>query len=392
MTAQFITGPAILRDGAWRQGLGVLIDHGVIRAILPDGETPHAERVALPPDCKLAPGLIDIQVNGGGGVLFNDQPAASTAHEMAAAHRRLGTTSILPTLITDTLPAMQLAALAARAAVTPQSGVIGIHFEGPFLSPKRPGVHHRDLIRPAGEDELALLESLAAHLAGPVLLTLAPEMMADATLERLSEAGVILSAGHSEAGYARMQVALSHGVSGFTHLFNAMPAPSARDPGIVAAALLNETGFCGVIMDGIHVHAPMLRLLLGAKPWDRIILVSDSMPPAGTDMTDFMLQGQRIFRSQGRLTTQDGTLAGADICLADAVRFAVGLGVPSEAALEMAAAVPAAFLGIGHRLGRIAPGLRADLVLLTPGLEVMGTWLAGVWDGARSGLAADIRA
>jgi N-acetylglucosamine-6-phosphate deacetylase len=387
VTAQFLTGPAILRDGAWRQGLGILIDHGTIRAILPAGETPAAEKVVLPPDWLLAPGLIDIQVNGGGGVLFNDLPAAAVAQEIAAAHRKLGTTSILPTLITDTLPAMQQAARAALRAVTPQSGVIGIHFEGPFLSPLRPGVHRRDLIRRPSDDDLVLLEALAGELPGPVLVTLAPEMMADATLDRLAAVGVILSAGHSAAGYARMEAALAHGVRGFTHLFNAMQAPAARDPGIVAAALLHGPSFCGVIMDGIHVHTPMLRLLLRAKAADRIILVSDAMPPVGTKATDFMVQGRRIFRREGRLTTQDGTLAGADICLADAVRFAVGLGVPSAVAVEMASTVPASFLGIGHKLGRIAPGLRADLLLLNQGLEVVGTWLAGAWEGEWSGVA-----
>jgi N-acetylglucosamine-6-phosphate deacetylase len=387
MSRQFLTGAAVLSDAEFLAGCGVLLHDRIIEAVLPETEPVSADRIHLPPGSLLAPGLVDIQVNGGGGILFNDTPSPEAARAIAAAHRGLGTTSLLPTLITDTPEAMRQAADTARDVVGPDSPILGIHFEGPFLSPDRPGVHDPALIRPPAEADLVLLESLAATLDGRVLLTLAPEMVDDAALRRLAAAGVLLSAGHSAATFERTGEALLAGVTGFTHLFNAMPPTAARAPGIVAAALLSQ-GWCGVILDGIHVHPAMLRLLLASHPPDRIMLVSDAMSPTGTDMQAFRLQGRLILRSQGRLATEDGTLAGADICLADAVRAGVRLlGLSPATALTMASSVPAAFLRLDHRIGRIAPGCRADLMLLTPGLDLLGSWLAGAWDGQAGVLA-----
>ena len=374
MTATFLTGARLLADGAWLSGHGVLVEGGRIAAVLPDTAAPAATRIALPAGTLLAPGLIDLQVNGGGGVLFNDRPDQDSARAIAAAHRRLGTTSILPTLITDTAQAMQDA-----ATVQAEPGLLGLHFEGPFLSRDRPGVHRAELVRAPAEADLVFLEALARRTR--ILLTVAPESVPDAQLARLAGAGVVLSAGHSEASFERTGAALDAGVTGFTHLFNAMPPQAARAPGIAAAALASADAWCGVIADGIHVHPAMLRLLLAAKP-DRVVLVSDAMPATGTTATSFSLQGRIIHRADGALRTQDGTLAGADICLADAVRFCVRvLGLPSARALRMATAAPADFLGVAASHGRIARGLQADLLLLTERLDVLGTWLAGAWDG-----------
>ncbi len=380
-----MTGAAILTDGAWQSGRGVLVQDGAILAVIPDTAPVTADIVALPPETLLAPGLIDIQVNGGGGVLFNDAPTPEAARAIAAAHRSLGTTSILPTLITDTEAAMRQAAQAVEGSCP---GILGVHFEGPFLSPARPGVHARALIRAPRETEVILLAELAQRLDGVVLLTLAPEVVDDAVLRRLAEAGVILSAGHSEADYERVVGAVAAGLRGFTHVFNAMPGPSARAPGLVAAALLDPATWCGVIADGVHVHPAMLRLLLAAKPPGRVMLVSDAMPPVGTSCARFELQGRRILRGNGRLTTEDGTLAGADICLADAVRVAVAtLGLDAAQALTMASTSPATFLGLQDRVGRIAAGCRADFVLLSPSLDVLGTWLGGQFQGEPGVLA-----
>jgi len=373
----FLTGGAILQNGAWLEGHAVLVDRGRIVAILPDSASVLGARAKLPQGSLLAPGLVDVQVNGGGGILFNDAPSFEAARQIARAHRRLGTTAILPTLITDTRAVF--AEAAARAEIG--EGVIGIHFEGPFLSQARPGVHQATLIRRPDENDLACLEALAARLGGPVLLTLAPETVEGAVLRRLRAAGILLSAGHSAADFERCEAAIADGVSGFTHLFNAMPPMAARAPGIAAAALLNPTTWCGVIADGIHIHPAMLRLLLANRP-GKVMLVSDAMAPAGTDDAVFQLQGRTVFRREGRLVTADGTLAGADLCLMEAVRRAVRLmGVNVGQALGMASEVPAAFLGIGDRLGRIAPGCRADMVLLTEDLSVIGTWLHGAWQG-----------
>jgi N-acetylglucosamine-6-phosphate deacetylase len=374
MNAWFLTGAALLRQGDWHTGLGVLLEDGRIRAVLPEREQVAADRIALPPDSLLAPGLIDIQVNGGGGILFNDAPTSEAARAIAAAHRRLGTTGILPTLITDT---REKFAQASQAAAIGQ-GVLGIHFEGPFVGPSRPGVHPAALIRAPDEADLVRLEELARRLPGSVLLTVAPETVDVPTLRRLRAMGIVLSAGHSAASFEQTSAAIAAGVSGFTHIFNAMAPLSARAPGIAAAALLHPQSWCGVIADGIHVHPAMLRLLLASRPAEKVILVSDAMPPAGTDAMAFALQGRSIHREDGRLVTAEGVLAGADLCLAEAVRRAVALtGVSAAQALGMASASPARFLGIDRERGHIAPGCVADLVLLTETLDVLGTWLAG---------------
>ena len=374
MRAEFLVGAAVLSAGTWLAAHGVLVEGGRIAAVLPESEAVSAARVALPPGSLLVPGLIDVQVNGGGGVLFNDRPDQASARAIAAAHRRLGTTQVLPTLITDTRQAM----LAANQVVPePDRGVLGIHFEGPFISSARPGVHPAGLIRTPDEADLEMLCSRI----GPKLLTLAPECVPDAAIGRLAAACVRVCAGHSAASCERTASAIAAGVAGFTHLFNAMPPLSAREPGIAGAALADPDTWCGVIADGVHVHAAMLRLLLAAKP-GRTMLVSDAMPPTGTEMTEFQLQGRTIHRAGGSLRTADGTLAGADICLADAVRYCVRcLGVSPAEAIRMASEAPAAFLGLDGQLGRIAPGARADLLLLDASLAVLGTWLGGVWQG-----------
>ena len=382
MSDVFYHGCAILADGVWRHGVGVKVRDGRIAALVPVAEAGAARRVALPPDALLAPGYVDVQVNGGGLVLFNDTPTAAAALHMAEAHRRLGTTGIVPTLITSAPETMRQAAAAIGAAVAARAGVLGIHFEGPFLSPARPGVHRPDFIRTPTETDLRSLESLAAEL--PVVLTLAPECVAAGVQARLAKAGVLLCAGHSAARFEDVGPPLR----GVTHIFNAMNPAAARDPGLATAALLGDL-FAGVILDGVHVHPAMLRLLLAMKGPARVMLVSDSMSVAGTTATEFDLQGRRILRRDGRLLTEDGVLAGADLSLAQAVRNAVDLlGLDAATAIAMASTVPAAFLRLSHEVGRIAPGLRADMVLLSPALEVLGTMLGGQWAGESGVLAA----
>jgi N-acetylglucosamine-6-phosphate deacetylase len=383
MSEVFYHGCHVLADGVWREGAGVLVRGGRIAALLPAGEPGTARRVALPPEALLAPGYVDVQVNGGGGVLFNDDPSAAAALHIAAAHRRLGTTGILPTLMTSEPGAMQAASGAIGAAVAAGAGVLGVHFEGPFLSPSRPGVHRADMIRAPDDDDLRLLLSLAAS-GVTVVLTLAPECVDAGIQARLAEAGVLLCAGHSAAPF---EVVGPH-IRGVTHIFNAMNPPAARDPGLAAAALLGDI-FAGVIVDGVHVHPAMLKLLLAMKGPERVMLVSDSMSVAGTDASAFWLQGRRILRQGGRLVTEDGVLAGADLSQAQAVRNAVSmLRLAPAIAIGMATEVPAAFLGLSGEVGRIAPGLRADMVLLSPALEVLGTVLAGQWQGDPGLLAA----
>lgn len=379
--AKVFTGTAIVEAD-------IAVRDGVIAALLPPGgEAPAGlKQRRLPADMLVAPGFIDIQVNGGGGVLFNEAPTLEAALAIAAAHRRFGTTSLLPTFITGPRDAMQAAAMAAaEAACLPHSGVIGVHLEGPFLSTEKRGVHEARFIRPLDRGDMEFLTALPGHFPtnSRVLLSVAPERVELEDITILTKAGLILSGAHSIASHERTLAALDAGLRGFTHLYNAMPAPMGREPGITGAALTEPAPWCGIIVDGIHVHPAMVRLALAAKPKGKMILVTDAMSPTGTDVTSFPLYGQTIHRREGRLLTDDGTLAGADIDMAQAVRNCISLlGLEREEALRMASLYPARFLGLDDRLGLIAPQYRADMVLLDERMRVTGTWVAGQWQAA----------
>ncbi len=324
----------------------------------------------------LAPGFIDTQVNGGGGVLFNDARTIDGIAAIGAAHRRFGTTGFLPTLITDTRAHMIEALAAARAAIAAGvPGVLGIHIEGPFLSAERKGVHDSALMRPIEEADTAIL---TAPGAGIVLLTVAPEKVPSATIARLARAGLILSAGHTAADAGTFAAARAAGLTGVTHLFNAMPPLAGRAPGVVGAALDDPECWCGLIVDLHHVSPLSLRVAIAAHGWRRMMLVTDAMPTVGSDLTTFDLMGRRVALDGGKLIAEDGTLAGSDLDMATAVRNTVRhLGLPLESALHMASRAPAEFLGLGNDLGRIAAGYRADLVLLDGDLNAVATWVGG---------------
>ncbi|WPB79286.1 N-acetylglucosamine-6-phosphate deacetylase [Archangium violaceum] len=375
--ARLFTGERMLEDH------GLVLEGERIRAVVPLDAVPAGAQVErLPEGTLLVPGFLDAQVNGAGGVLFNDTPTPEAALAIAAAARRSGTTGLLPTFITDAPGRMREACESALEAMRrPASGVLGIHLEGPFISGERPGVHESRFIRvpDAGEvDYLCTLPERLAGQGGRLVVTLAPECVDDAVIGRLAAAGVVLSAGHTAATYERTREALAAGVRGFTHLFNAMPPAQSRQPGPVVAALEADEAWCGVIADGIHVHPAMLRLLVKSKPPGRVFLVTDAMPPVGTEASSFTLYGRTILRREGRLVTGNGTLAGADIDMVTAVRNCVRLlGLPLEECLRMASLHPASYLGLDGQLGRLAPGYRADLTLLREDLTVLATWVAG---------------
>ena len=372
----FALAGARVFDGAQlRDGHAVVIDGPQIRAVVRDTEVPADVPIHMV-EGLLAPGFIDIQVNGGGGALLNDAPTVAGIRTIAAAHRGFGTTGLLPTLITTTPERMAEAIAATRAALEAGvPGVLGIHLEGPYLNPERKGVHDAALMRTIGEDDIALVTSLGR---GRTLLTLAPERTTPETVRRIADAGVILAAGHTAASYDEMRAARQAGLAGVTHLFNAMPPLAGRDPGVVGAALDDPDLWPSLIVDLFHVSAPSLRIALAARGWERTILVTDAMSTVGSDITHFTLDGRIITRSEGRLTTAEGTIAGSDLDMATAVRNTVaGLGLPVEAALHMASRAPAEFLGLGAELGRIAPGYRASLVLLDDDLRVSETWIDG---------------
>jgi N-acetylglucosamine-6-phosphate deacetylase len=378
MTTALANARALSAQG-WRDDAAVIVENGRI-VELATRIPPNAEVRDLSGRILL-PGFIDCQVNGGGGVLFNDQPDVDGIRAIGAAHRRFGTTGFLPTLISDTADKMRAAIGAVDAAIAENvPGVLGIHLEGPFLSRARKGVHAEKYLHAPDESELRLAESLHR---GVTLLTLAPECVPGDAIRQLARAGVIISAGHSNADYATVRVALDSGVRGFTHLFNAMSPLTSRAPGVVGAALDDPDSWCGVIVDGHHVDAASLRVALKAKPRGRIFLVTDAMPPVGAADPSYVLNGETITARDGICQTADGTLAGSALNMIDAVRNAIDmLGVPLDEAARMASTYPAEFLGLGATHGRIEAGCCATFTVVDQDLRVTETWIDGVRQAA----------
>jgi N-acetylglucosamine-6-phosphate deacetylase len=367
----------VLLDEGFVEGRAVLVEGDRIAAVVAENDarvssaTRHDLQGAL-----LLPGFVDCQVNGGGGVLFNDDPSVESIAAIGRAHRRFGTAAFLPTLISDDPSVIAQAIAAVRGAIAERvPGVIGVHIEGPFLSVARKGAHDPAKFRDLDAQGVALLSSLGV---GRTLVTLAPEMATAGTIRALANAGVVISAGHTDATFEETRLALRSGVTGVTHLFNAMSPLTNREPGTVGAALHDPDCWCGLIVDGRHVHPAVLRLALRAKRPDRFMLVTDAMPSVGSGRDFFMLQGRRIEVRDGVCVDENGTLSGSAIDMASAVRNSVELlGVPLEQAVRMASTYPAEFLGLGGELGRIAPGYRASLVEADDSLKVAATWIDG---------------
>jgi N-acetylglucosamine-6-phosphate deacetylase len=368
----------ILAGGKIAGARAVLLSDGRIEAVtdLKDPRCHDGHRIDLE-NHILLPGFIDVQVNGGGGVLFNDDPSVESIRAIGLAHRRFGTTGFLPTLISDDLDSIGQAIAAVQASLDGlASSALGIHIEGPFLNWARRGVHDPKHLRRLDNGVVSLLCSLRG---GRTVLTLAPEMTTVDMIAQLTAGGIIISAGHSDANYAQTSAAIEHGVRGFTHLFNAMAPLSPREPGIVGAALYDQTTWCGIIADGHHVDPVMLKLALRCKRHDRFMLVTDAMPAVGSSAPNFVLQGRTIHVVDGVCRDENGTLAGTALDMATAVRNAVSLlDLELAEAARMASEYPAAFLGLDHELGKIAPGYRANLVLLNDALQVQRTWIEGV--------------
>jgi N-acetylglucosamine-6-phosphate deacetylase len=365
----------ILTVAGLEPGRTLLVRDGRIEAVPGAREVHGADQVIDLDGGLLAPGFIDCQVNGGGGELFNDEPSVETIARIGRAHRRFGTTGFLPTLISDDLDVVARGIDAVREAIARGvPGVLGIHVEGPFLNEARRGVHDASKLRELDVDAVKLLTQ--PH-GGVTMVTLAPERTTPRYIRQLAEAGVIVSAGHTNATFDELQPALRAGLRGFTHLFNAMSPLGSREPGAVGAALADDGSWCGLIVDGHHVHPEVMKLAVRAKRHDRFLLVTDAMPSVGADVKAFVLNGRPIRVADRKLVDEEGRLAGADLDMASAVRNAIGmLGLPLIDAVRMASASPAEFLGL-RDVGRIAPGQRANLVWLDQQLQVRGTWIDG---------------
>jgi N-acetylglucosamine-6-phosphate deacetylase len=372
LNAQVLTPTAI------QTGLAVLVDGDRIVDIVSaddDARLRDAQKFDLG-GALLAPGFIDCQVNGGGGVLFNDVPTVETIVRIGAAHARFGTTGFLPTLISDDTAVMRAAIEAVDAAIRAGvPGVLGIHLEGPWLAPERRGIHDAAKFLAPGSSDIALAASLRN---GKTLVTLAPEQVGDAAIRALADAGVVVAAGHTAADYAGMRRALDAGVRGFTHLFNAMTPLGSREPGVVGAALDDAGSWCGLIVDGHHLHPATLRIALAAKANGKLFLVTDAMPAVGSGTETFTLNGETITCRDGRCVNADGTLAGSALDMAAAVRNTIAqTGIDRAEALRMASTYPADFLGLARTHGRIAPGSQADFVVLDDAMDIRETWIGG---------------
>ncbi len=359
-------------------GHAVLIDGATIRDIVPNAAVTGDMRRVDFGARWLVPGFIDVQVNGGGGVLFNDAPTVGTMRRMVSAHAAFGTTAMLPTLISDTEDNVVAAAAAVATAVAAgETGIAGVHFEGPYLNPVRKGAHAAAHFR-------APVAAECGHLTPPPggvsLVTLAPETVPTGTIRSFAETGIIVSAGHTDATAADIAAACAEGLRGFTHVFNAMSPMAARAPGVVGAALADPGTWCTVIADGHHVDPACLRIALAAKPRGRVILITDAMSTVGaTTTTQFTLTGQTVTERDGRLTLEDGTLAGSALDMATAVRNAVNLlGQSVEEAVRMATVYPAEYLRLHATHGHLRPGMRADLTCLNEDLTCHSTWIGGM--------------
>ena len=370
---------ARLFDGEqWHTDCCLLLAGATVHALLPASDVPDSLPCRSIADGFLAPGLVDLQVNGGGGLLFNNAPSADAVLHIAAAHRRQGTTALLPTLLSDTAAVLEAGAAAVRAAqrsAQPEAeAILGIHIEGPFFASVRRGTHREDRLRQPTQQDIDWLCGLGDLRC---LTTVAPEVLVPGMIRQLADADIIVSAGHSAASWAELQRARQEGLRGFTHLFNAMSPLTAREPGVTGAALDSGDCWLGIIADGHHVHPASIRIAHRCAAPGKLFLVSDAMATVGSGQNWFTLYGERIAVRDGRLVNAEGTLAGSAISLMDSVRYCHRtVGLPLEECLRMAALYPAQLIG-EPRLGRIAPGSRADMVLLDDELQVCATWLAG---------------
>lgn len=377
MSLEALVAPRLFNGETFLDHHALLIERETIAAVVPRSDVPSHAAVTTLPSGLVAPGFIDAQVNGGGGRLFNETPDVDTLGAIAAAHRKHGSTALLPTYITDKPEGMKLAIKAAKAAIAEGvPGIAGIHLEGPYLSVARKGAHDPALIRPLTEEDVDLILDCGIET---VMLTVAPENAPNRLIRRLAEGGVIVSLGHTDADYDTAMAAADAGATGITHLFNAMSPLQNREPGVTGAALDHGGLWVGVVADGHHVHRGTLSVALRAKRAPgRLFLVSDAMPTAGDANDVFYLNGRKVTRRNGALTLENGTLAGSDLTMDHAVRYSVDhLGLALGEVLRMASLYPAQFLKLDRHRGRLAPGFRADVVHLDEALVTRSLWISG---------------
>jgi N-acetylglucosamine-6-phosphate deacetylase len=378
-TRKAIAGARIFDGTIWHDDAALVITDGKIESVQPAAHLPSDMEIIHAGGGLVVPGFIDLQVNGGGGVLLNEEPTAEGIRQICAAHAKFGTTALLPTLITDT-PEITARTVKAGKQAKDEGlpGFLGLHLEGPHLSVARKGAHDPSLIRPMEEKDIELILTCQGKFEA-MMITVAPENVTVDQAGRLAQAGFTVSLGHTETSYETARAYAEAGVRTVTHLFNAMSPLGHREPGLVGAALDTGTLYAGLIADGIHVHPASMQVALNAKTGPgKVFIVTDAMSTIGTDLESFTLNGREILRRDGRLTLADGTLAGADIDMISSVRFVHRtLGLPLEEAFRMASAYPAEAVRVSGRKGSLKTGFDADFVILTDDLDMKSTWIGG---------------
>lgn len=374
MTDLWLVPDAVFDGHILQQDMALRIVDGVVTDLQPQSDLPATAKTRVIAG-TVTPGFVDLQVNGGGGVLFNQNPTPEGIAAVIAAHRPCGTVAVMPTVITD---APDVLMRAAQAAITARGmpGFAGLHIEGPHMATARRGTHQADFIRPLDDTTLTLVTDLRERGIA-VMITLAPEAATVAQISALAATGAIVSLGHSDATAAQAQAAFDAGARAVTHLFNAMSQMQGRAPGLAGAAI-NSDAYLGVICDGVHVDDAMLALAIRARPLsDRMFLVSDAMPTIGGP-DHFQLYGQDIRLRDGRLINAEGNLAGAHVTQAQGVaRLVARVGIAPQAALRMAITTPAHLIGADH-LAQIVGRPISDTVVLDTayGLTAIGNQLA----------------
>lgn len=373
---QALFGAKIFDGSQWLDQQAVIIDGDTITAVVPENDIPPGtDRIDLQGGI-LAPGFMDLQVNGGGGAFFTNDTSVAAVTTMLNGHRPTGTTSMLPTLISDTREKHQAGVKAVQEAVEAgHAGILGVHIEGPFFNMEKRGAHNERYIRAMEPEDLDWLKAINGI---KVMITLAPEHAKQGHIKALSDAGVFVCAGHTNAHYEDVVSGIKEGLCGFTHLYNAMRPQTGREPGTVGAALESQDTWCGIIVDNHHVHPGSVRVAHQIKPQGKLYLVTDSMSTVGSEEKSFTIYGETIYEKDGALVNAEGRLAGSAIGMIDAVRINTNdVGIPLEESLRMASLYPAEFMQLDHQLGRIKPNYRADLVHFTTDYTVKHTWIAG---------------
>ena len=370
-----LTGAKLFTGENFLENKALLIEDKYIAGIVGKANIPKDFEIQKLNGGILSPGFIDLQVNGGGGKLFNNSPDKESLNTIIEAHQYFGSTSIMPTVISDSLNILQKCTETISNEININHSLLGVHIEGPFFNAKYRGVHQKKYINTINASYLSLFEKLDEF---PVMITLAPECISIKQLKYLKSLGFKILAGHTDASYDQLEEAIKYGLDGFTHLFNAMGQISAREPSVVGSAFDFDETSASIIVDLHHVHPSLINLSFKQKPKGKLFFVSDSMATINHGEPSFELYDEMVSESNGRIINSEGKLAGSSITQIDAIKNAYQkCNIPLESAIAMATLYPAQYLGVSHYIGQLKKGHRADLAHFDSSFKVRNVWLSG---------------